>query len=146
MGHDATKVLMGNTTSSAKDVSNFASDPATFIAGLAVRETSTGVLSVAVGAGGLMGVSLGKSLSDTKRTAVCRTGERVPILLTTDFVPAIGAAVWVDDVTGKAQAAFEDMVTASTVTNAIYVTGVLTGIQEDETTASVALIDMPGGL
>lgn len=79
--HDATKVLMGSTQSSDKDVSTFPSDPASFPAGRAVRETSAGALSLSSGAGALVGVSLGKSLSDHKKTAVVRTGNRVPLEL-----------------------------------------------------------------
>lgn len=80
MGHDVTKVLLGQTASSAKDISVFGSDPATYIAGLAVRQKSDGALSIVKADGEWLGVSLGRSLSDHKRTAVVRTGERVPIL------------------------------------------------------------------
>ncbi len=77
--HDATKVLLGSSLSSAKDISTFNSDPATFLAGLAVRVASTGGLSLAKAAGMWAGVSLGKSLSDHKKTSVLRTGESVPM-------------------------------------------------------------------
>lgn len=83
--HDASKVLMGATTSSAKDISNNASDPATFLAGLAVRQKSDGLLSLAKADGMHLGISLGKSLSDHKKTAIARTGEGVPIRLTESF-------------------------------------------------------------
>lgn len=83
--HDASKVLMGATTSSAKDISNNASDPATFVAGLAVRQKSDGLLSVVKTDGMHLGISLGKSLSDHKKTAIVRTGEGVPIRLTESF-------------------------------------------------------------
>lgn len=79
--HDATKMLLGATDSTAKDVSVHGSDPATFIAGVAVRLKNDGALSVTKSDGSLIGVSLGKSLSDTKKTAVARTGERVPLLI-----------------------------------------------------------------
>jgi len=88
MGHDATKVLMGSGLSSAREVTNFPSDPATFKAGLAVRAANDGTLSVAVAAGQWAGVSLGKSLSDTKKTAVARTGDLIPVLL--EAKPAVG--------------------------------------------------------
>lgn len=104
MGHDASKVLLGVTGSSAKDVTQFAHDPATMVAGTAVRLKSDNTLSVTKSDGRWLGVSLGKSLSDHKKTAIVRAGELVPILLTDDeddyayVVP--GASVWIDDATG----------------------------------------------
>lgn len=83
--HDASKVLMGATTSSAKDITNNDSDPATFLAGLAVRQKNDGKLSVAKSDGMHLGISLGKSLSDHKKTAIARTGEGVPLRLTESF-------------------------------------------------------------
>lgn len=82
MAHDASKVVLGSTQSSDKaGVSVYASDPATYLAGIAVRVANTGLLSVTKAAGGWAGVSLGKSLSDITKTAVLRGGLRVPILL-----------------------------------------------------------------
>lgn len=86
--HDASKCVMGAPGHSGAEVSVHDSDPATFVAGLAVRQKSDGALSVAVGDGQWLGVSLGKSLSDTKKTAVARTGERIPVLL--EAKPAYG--------------------------------------------------------
>ncbi len=262
--HDPTKQAMGVTQSSDRDISNYNSDPATFIAGLAVRQSSTvGVLSVAVGAGMWAGISLGKSLSDTKKTSVLRSGLRVPVLLenqparqvvtitsyanliatsndtlkigattftfkgspsteaevgaltnnnttaanlatkinahsvagllfeavavnavvtitaknnatvgttidcvytdthsvdigltvaddaitfvggnaAADYV-VIGSKVYFSDTTGKA----DDPNSDSTISDAVYVSGVLTGISEDGTEVACALVDMPGGL
>jgi len=80
--HDATKVLLGSTQSTAKSVSVYSSDPATYIAGLAVSQSSTaGVLSLLKSDGVRIGISLGKSLSDTTKTAVVRSGEAVPLKL-----------------------------------------------------------------
>lgn len=79
--HNASKVLMGAVGSSDHDVSCEPSDPASFPAGRAVRRASTGALSLSSGAGQLIGVSLGRSLSDTKKTAVCRVGNKVPMEL-----------------------------------------------------------------
>lgn len=79
--HNASKVLMGSVGSSDRVVSQNDSDPASFPAGRAVRLASTGALSLASGDGSLVGVSLGKSLSDTKKTAVCRAGNDVPVEL-----------------------------------------------------------------
>jgi hypothetical protein len=79
MGHDATKTLLGASLSSGKDVSDHAADPATFLAGLAVSMGSDGLISLLHSAGMRIGISLGRSLSDTKKTSVIRTGYRVPI-------------------------------------------------------------------
>jgi len=145
MPHDPTKFKMGTTNSSAKDVSNFKSDPATFPAGTAVRVKSDGKLSVTAADGGFAGVSLGAPLSDAKVTTVVRTGEGVAVLLTDDAASyayvVLGASVYIDDVSGKA-----DVTSGSTLTNAIYVSLPLDGVLENGTTAKVALIDMPGGL
>lgn len=77
--HNAAKVLLGAVLSSAKNLSCFDSDPASFPAGKAVSLASTGGLSLLASAGMRVGISAGKSLSDTKKTAVVRDGESVPI-------------------------------------------------------------------
>lgn len=81
MGHDATKQLMGATNSNHKDVSCFDVDPASLPAGVAVSLATDGSLSLLKSAGSRIGISLGKSLSNAKRTAVVRTGELVPLKL-----------------------------------------------------------------
>jgi hypothetical protein len=82
MGHDASKVLLGSVGSSAKEITAFDSDPATFLAGLAVSQSSTaGALSLLKSAGMRVGISIGKSLSNHKKTAVARSGESVPVRL-----------------------------------------------------------------
>ncbi len=86
--HDDTKCLMGSPGQSGAQVTVHDNDPASFPAGLKVNQGSGG-LSVAVGAGMPLGVSLGRSLSDTKKTAVARCGERIPVLLS--LAPARGA-------------------------------------------------------
>lgn len=87
MIHDATKVLLGATTSSDRLVTNEDGDPATFKAGLAVRLSTTGALQLADDAtAARIGISLGDSLSDTKRVAVCRTGNWVPLKLKDESV------------------------------------------------------------
>ncbi len=81
--HDPTKVLLGVTGSSDKAVTRFDADPVTFKPGIAVRESSTGGLVIAAnGTAVLIGISLGESQSDTKKTAVARTGDMVPIRVT----------------------------------------------------------------
>jgi len=83
MPHDATKMLLGATQSSDKPGTTvYASDPATFLAGLAVRLGSDGLLTTTKGSNKWVGVSLGKSLSDHKKASVLRSGSRVPVLLT----------------------------------------------------------------
>ncbi len=81
MSHDATKCAMGSPGQCDAEVSAHASDPATYVAGLAVRQKSDGNLSVTKADGTWLGVSLGRSLSDHKKTAVCRAGTRIPVLL-----------------------------------------------------------------
>lgn len=139
MGHDSSKVLMGTTQSSFRNVDNHAGD---IPAGKIVRLNSSDVLTIAASGAAALGISLGKSLSDTSRTAICRKGVRVPVLVTDAFSPAVGAQVAIHDTTGIA--ATKDG--SSTYVNAIYAEVGLTGILEDGTEAAVALIDMPGGL
>lgn len=79
MSHDATNVILGQVPNSDKSVSCESADPASFPAGLAVCRKSDGALSLAQADGEPMGVSLGKDLSDTLKTAVCRSGNNVPI-------------------------------------------------------------------
>lgn len=145
--HDPTKQLLGVTNSSAKDVSNFDADPATYKAGLAVRMNNAGSLALALASGMWAGISLGKSLDSTKKTCVARTGESVPVLLTDDEASYAyvvkGQPVYIDDVTGLAN---DDAAEDVNVSGAIYVSGVLDGIAEDGTIVKVALVDMPGGL
>lgn len=139
--HDATKVIMGNVGSSAKEVDNHIGDPATFQAGLVVHLKSDDTLSLAAADGAKLGVSLGRSLSNTKRTAICRKGVRVPVQVANGFTPVVGAQVQFSTTTGKA-------VTSGTAVNAVYVAVTLTGVDEDGNNLAdpVALIDFPGGL
>ncbi len=58
-----------------------------------------------------------------------------------DYV-AIGSKVYFSDTTGKA----DNANSGSTISDAIYVSGVLSGIQEDGTEVPCALVDMVGGL
>ncbi len=139
--HSATTIQMGTTRSSVKEVENRLGDPATFLAGLCVHLDSGGLLSLASSAGSKLGISLGASQSDTKRTAICRKGLAVPVLLTNGLTPVIGAQVQISTTTGKA-------VTSGTAVNAVYVTGVLTAYDEAGAaiTDGAALIDFQGGL
>lgn len=141
MGQDATKILMGTTTSNVKEVSNHVGSLA---AGLIVRLKSDDTISIAKADGGVLGVSLGRDLSNIGYSAICRKGLGVPVLLASGFTtPVKGGQVAISDTTGQAKAYTG---TGDTYMNAYYVSGVLTGLNEDGTTANVALIDMPGGL
>jgi hypothetical protein len=139
MSHDATKVLMGATQSSFKNVDNH---KGVIAAGTACRLKSDDTLSIASADGNLLGVSLGADLSSIGWTSICRKGSKVPVLLTSAFTPVIGAQVNISDTTGKAGTAGAGF----TAVNAVYVSGILTGMLEDGTTDNVALIDFPGGL
>jgi hypothetical protein len=79
--HDATKVLLGSVGSSDREVTSENAAPAGFVAGVAVRRTSAGGLSLSSSDGQFLGVSLGVDLSDTSKTAVCRSGNLVPVKL-----------------------------------------------------------------
>lgn len=141
MGHDASKIKMGSTLSSDRTVDNRKGEIA---AGLAVRSKSDGSISIAAADGSLMGISLGKDLSGSKHTAICRRGLDVPVLLTASFTPVIGAQVHISDTTGKAGAAGAGF----TGVNAVYTSTAKDAILEDGSTvtAGAAYIDMQGGL
>lgn len=79
--HDATKVQWGSVGSSDRVVTAEAANPASFPAGRIVRAKNDGSISLAAADGYLKGVSLGKDLSDTSKTAVCRSGNDVPVAL-----------------------------------------------------------------
>lgn len=81
MGHDATKVKLGVTGSSDRVVSCHASDPANTPAGFAVSLASNSTLAKTASSGMRIGVSLGRSLSDSAKTAVVRAGLKVPMRL-----------------------------------------------------------------
>lgn len=80
MSHDSTKVLLGSHGSSDLTATCEPGDPATFLAGLAVRRDTSGNLSL--GTGSLIGVSLGISMSDHAKTSVARVGNFIPVQLT----------------------------------------------------------------
>ncbi len=141
MSHSATTIYMGSSKSKIKEVDNYAADPATYKAGLCVHLDSAGALTLTAASGSKLGISMGRSMSDTKRTAVCRKGLLIPILLTNSFTPVVGAQVQISTTTGKA-------VSSGTAVNAVYQSAVLTAYDEDGVAISdgVALIDYQGGL
>ncbi len=141
--HDATKVLMGATGSNHKEVMNRKGEIA---AGKVVRLKSDDTISVAKADGEILGLSVGKDLSNTNRTSYVNDGLAVPIKLKTGFTtPTIGGQVAIDDVTGEAVAYTGS---GNTYVNAKYVSGALTAVNEDgtETATGAAYIDMQGGL
>lgn len=77
--HDSSKVLLGSSRSSDKNITDHDADPASFLAGVAVRLKSDSTVSLVKADGGWLGVSMGRSLSDTKKLSVLRQGEQVPV-------------------------------------------------------------------
>lgn len=141
MSHSPTTVYLGTHGSNILESDNWPGDPATFKAGLCCHLDDDGDLDLTAAAGGKLGISLGKSLSDHKRVTVARKGKKVPILLDTGLEPVIGAQVQISTTTGKA-------VASGTAVNAVYVSGVLTAYDEDGNviTDGAAYIDFIGGL
>lgn len=140
MAHDASKVLLGTTRSSFKVIDNMVG---TVEAGLVTRITTTGTLTLAKASGEILGVSVGKDLSDAGRTNICRSGLLVPLQVTNAFSPVLGTRVTVSDTTGMAAA----VGAGATAVNAIYKVVGLKGIKEDGVTeVDVALVDFQGGL
>lgn len=139
--HSATTIHMGSHKSNIIESDNFAADPATFLAGLCGHLKSDGTVSLAAADGSKIGISLGASLSDTKRTTFVRRGTQVPILLANGFTPTVGAQVQISTTTGKA-------VASGTAVNAFYRTSTLTAYDEAGAVISdgASLIDFPGGL
>lgn len=142
MGHDATKVLMGTTQSSFRDVDNL---QGAVEAGLACFLKSDGTVTSAKADGAMIGISLGKSLSGNDRTAVCRSGLKVPVLLTSAFSPTVGASAAISDTTGKAKAYTG---TGDSYINGVWSSGAKTAVKEDgtEVASGVAYVDIPGGV
>lgn len=78
--HDSSKILLGSAVKSDAVISQYNSDPATYLAGLCVSQSSTvGELSLLKSAGARCGVSMGRDLGNAKRTAVLRAGSGVPV-------------------------------------------------------------------
>lgn len=152
--HDETKILMGTTQSSVKEVTNYPG-AAVLEAGLVAHAKSDGTVTKAKADGSPVGVSLGADLAQTTRTAVVRKGLRVPLKLKAAFTPTIGAAVEIDDAEGYGTGDG-----TRTAVNAVYAEpypgaanalvsatgGIAEGATSDAGTLRVALIDFPGGL
>lgn len=143
MGHDTSKIQMGSTGSNHREVMN---RKGSIAAGKVVRLKSDDTISVAKADGEILGLSLGKDLSNTDRTAYVNDGLAVPIALKSGFTtPVIGGQVAIDDTTGEAVAYTGS---GNTYVNAKYVSGAKTAVLEDgsEVATGAAYIDMQGGL
>ncbi len=141
MSHNPDVVLLGSTQTSFKVVDNHKGTKA---AGTAVRLKNDDTLSTTSTDGSLLGVSLGRSMSDDGYVSIVRKGTRVPLLLEDGFTAVIGAAVHISNSTGKGMASGG----GATATAATYVSANLPegGIDEDGNAVDdVALIDFPGG-
>lgn len=137
MAHNSSKVLLGSHGSSDIVATCENGDPATFIAGLAVRKASTGDISLS--SGGLIGISLGRSLSDTKKTSVCRVGNFIPIQLTDE---GVFATLEEGDLTFTA---VEKGVDGNSITIAL-VDGGTAGDEEVEVTGTDIVVSMDDGV
>jgi hypothetical protein len=110
-------VLMGTTQSSNKagvTSTDHTADVANFPAGTCCRLKSDATLSKLKSDGNLIGVSLGKSMSDTTRAVVLRSGLRVPVLLTdTEEIVEVKSSVKIQDIlyTSKLEGVLGDEIT-----------------------------------
>lgn len=131
---------MGSVGSSDRIVTNYNADPESFPAGLAVKDNA-GALSLSTGS--LVGVSLGKSLSDHKKLSVVRAGNRVPLQVTDEGVFAL---LEVQDITYTAKAkgvagnsitiAYADTAEAGSETVDVTGTDIVVGIESGVSTAT----------
>lgn len=76
--HDPTKIQFGSFGESSPKIEDFDGDPASLKAGLAVSLGSDGKPALAKSAGFRIGISMGKSFSETKRLSVARKGCDIP--------------------------------------------------------------------
>lgn len=136
MAHDATKVVMGGTVSSIKDVRSATGSAA---AGNVVHKKADGSLEAVQTSGILAGISMGKDLSNAGKISYCERGNGVPALLVSGFSATQGNAVWYNPANGKLNASSGSAVQL----NAVYASGPLTALLEDGTSvaAGAALID-----
>lgn len=87
------------------------------------------------------GESIDLVYTDNHATSIGLTVDAITFTGGDDFV-VIGKNVYFDDATGKAGPSDE----TTTISNAIYASGILTGIQEDGTNAYAVYVNMVGGL
>lgn len=72
---------MGSVGMSGYNAADFAADPASFPAGVACRLKSDGTVSLSSADGSWLGISRGRSLSNTKKLSVVTDGRLVPVLI-----------------------------------------------------------------
>ncbi len=132
-------IHFGSTGSNFREVTSHDGEVA---AGLAVYQHADGSIDTVAASGVLLGISLGKDLSDTARTAVCRRGVKVPVKLENGFTnPTPGLAVQISTTTGMAKA-------SGTTVNAIYSGSKVAAKEESGVVYAdgAVYIDFPGGL
>lgn len=134
MAHDATKVVMGGSVSSIKLVR---SAKGVVAAGMVCSKKADGSLESPATTGRLCGISMGRSLSNVGDSSYCEQGNGVPVLLKAAFTPVQGATVYYETATGLCAASSGSAVQL----NAVYASGLLTGLKEDGTTGPAATID-----
>lgn len=140
MAHDANKVYMGTTYGNIKEIGN---RKGTVAAGLGCRLKSDGTVTTASADGQLVGISVGKDLSDTNKVAVCYKGVGVPVKLASGATPAVGGIVYINNTTGEIQSANTSATTTAAVFSRLLSDG---AVDESTATITAALIDFPGGL
>lgn len=134
MAHDATKVVLGGTVSSIKTVRSAKGSVA---AGMICSKKSDGTLESPATTGRLCGVSLGKDMSNAGFSSYVESGDGVPVLLKSGFTPTQGGTVFYEAATGLCAASSG----SATQLNAVYASGLLTGLTEAGGSASAAIID-----
>lgn len=140
MSHDPSKILLGTVQSSIREIGN---KKGTILAGRAVRLKSDGGISSASADGSLIGISVGRDLSNAGHTSYALRGAGVPLELEASFTPVQGAVVHLSNTTGKGAAAGA----GATATAAVYASGLKSGIPEGGgAEVPAAYIDFAGGL
>jgi hypothetical protein len=148
MSYSATKIKLGTIATNERVVVPESGNPATFKAGLFVRRTTAGELSLA--SGSPIGVSVGGDMSGgDKITAVCEAGLGVPVRVVSDgSVPAIGAQCYIAAAathSGEGNYCSSNTASATAVNAVMRKTG-MTLVDDDGTEYDGALIDFIGGL
>lgn len=128
-------------------------DTATSLAAQINAHATAGALVKAVAAGAVVNLYARAGGTAGNAIALAYTNGDANVGATVSGANLSGGAATPDYVVKGAKAYFNDTngladfsTTESTVSDAVYVSGVLTGIQEDGTEAPVALVDMVGGL
>lgn len=148
-GSPSTESEVGAVTDNATTAANLVTKiNAHSVAGLLFKATAVGaVVTITAFDSSTVGTTIDCVYTDTHSVDIGLTvaGGAITFVgggtTTPDYV-TVGSKVYFSDVTGKA----DDLNSLSTISDAMYVSGVLTGIQEDGTEVPCALVDMQGGL